>query len=179
MSPPDLVASASRLCTACGLCCNGVLFEIVRLQPSDSVEELVSLGMEIGRKKRGPYFKQPCSFLASCRCLIYDARPLRCRDFRCAQIEEVATETRTEEEALRTIVEAKRRVEEVEELLEEAGNKATGLPLAERYGLAVASVDPVAIRGQRAPLAPLVLAMDRLQEWINEFFRVDPPRPPV
>ncbi|MCX6977422.1 MAG: hypothetical protein NTX04_05655 [Verrucomicrobia bacterium] len=158
MPPPDLVASASRLCTACGLCCNGVLFEIVRLQPSDSVEELASLGMEIGRKKRGPYFKQPCSFLA----------------FRCAQIEEVATETLTEEEALRTIVEAKRRVQEVEELLEQAGNKATGLPLAERYGLAVASVDPEAIRGQ-----PLVLAMDRLQEWINEFFRVDPPRPPV
>jgi len=86
---------------------------------------------------------------------------------------------RTEEEALRTIVEAKRRVQQVEDLLEEAGNKETGLPLAERYGLAVASVDPVAIRGQPAPLAPLVLAMDRLHEWINEFFRVDPPRPPV
>ena len=179
MSPPDLVACASRLCTACGLCCSGVLFEIVRLQPSDSVEELASLGMEIGRKKRGPYFKQPCRFLEDCRCGIYDARPLRCRDFQCAQIEEVATEMRTEEEALRTIVEAKRRVEEVEKLLEQAGNKATGLPLAERYGLAVASVDPEAIRGQPAPLAPLVVAMDRLNEWINQFFRVDPPRPPV
>ena len=28
-------SAASRLCTACGMCCNGVMFHTVRLQPRD------------------------------------------------------------------------------------------------------------------------------------------------
>jgi hypothetical protein len=75
--------SAERLCTACGMCCNGVLFEIVRLQPQDSIKELEKLGMQVNRRKTEPYFKQPCRMLDGCSCTIYEQRPTRCRRFEC------------------------------------------------------------------------------------------------
>ncbi len=124
--------AASRLCTACGMCCNGVLFEIVRLQPQDSVKELEKLGMQINRRKTQPYFKQPCRFLDDCTCTIYEERPTRCRRFECLQLKLLAAEEITEAEAAAKIEEARVQVQRVRDLLAEAGDASTDEALEER-----------------------------------------------
>lgn len=166
MSAAEITDAASRLCTACGLCCNGVLFHIVRLQPGDSVKELESLGMKLSRKKREPYFRQPCSFLNDCTCTQYASRPARCRLFECQQIKRLTVHEVTEAEAGRRIGEAKRSVAEVERLLLELGNADTHLPLLERY-LQVLETDTL-------ELQPIIKAMSGLNALLNEHFRLEP-----
>lgn len=124
--------AASRLCTACGLCCNGVLFEIVRIQPQDSVKALERLGMQINRRKTEPYFKQPCRFLNDCTCAIYEQRPTRCRRFECRQLKLLAEGEITEAEAAAKIAEAKAQVQRIQDLLAEAGDHAVDEALEER-----------------------------------------------
>lgn len=103
MSDPAFTAAASRLCLACGMCCNGVLFQIVRLQAEDSPRELEKLGMALSRKKTEPYFNQPCRFLDNCTCQIYSQRPSRCRQFECRQIVALAGGDTSEAEAAAVI----------------------------------------------------------------------------
>ena len=121
--------AASRLCTACGMCCNGVLFEVVKLHPSDSVKDLSDLGFQLKRKKREPYFSQPCAMLDGCICTVYAARPQRCRRFECRQITDLTNGSITETEAAERITHAKHLVQQVEAQL---APSATPLPLAER-----------------------------------------------
>jgi Fe-S-cluster containining protein len=166
MSAAEITDAASRLCTACGLCCNGVLFQIVRLQPNDSVKQLESLGLSVRRKKREPYFRQPCSFLNDCTCTQYAARPTRCRLFECQQIKHLAAHEVTESEARQRIDEAKRRVAEVERLLLELGNADVHLPLLERYLQALETAAP--------ELQPLIEEMSGLNALLNEHFRLEP-----
>ncbi|GEP42735.1 YkgJ family cysteine cluster protein [Brevifollis gellanilyticus] len=128
----DLRDAASRLCTACGMCCNGVLFEIVRLQPQDDMRGLERLGMEIYRKKKEPYFKQPCRFLEGCTCTIYAQRPTRCRHFECRQLKLLAAEEITESDAMAKITEVQTLVAKVHANLMELGDEAEQDSLDER-----------------------------------------------
>ena len=123
------------------MCCNGVLFQIVRLQPTDSVANLESRGLKLRRKKRAPYFDQPCAMLDGCHCTLYVDRPSRCRAFECQQIQRLAAGETSEEEALAVIVEARHRVAKVESKLAEAVEGSTNLPLLERCALSLAVGD--------------------------------------
>jgi Fe-S-cluster containining protein len=125
-------SAASRLCLSCGMCCNGVLFEIVKLQPEDSIRELEKLGMKVNRKKTEPYFKQPCSFLNDCTCTIYTQRPTRCRGFECSQLKQLALGEITELEAQAKINEARRQVDQIKIMLATAGDTMTADSLTER-----------------------------------------------
>lgn len=165
MTTPETAEAASRLCLNCGLCCNGVLFQIVRLQSTDSVRELESLGMKLNRKKREPYFKQPCGFLDKCTCSIYESRPLRCRLFECQQLHLLADEKVSEREVIQAIEEAKEKVRSVEALLALAGNSSVSLPLSERYDQAMASAGAD---------ENLKVAMESLQQILNANFRIEP-----
>mgnify|MGYP000390824231 CR=1 FL=1 len=124
--------AASRLCTACGLCCSGVLFEIVKLQPEDSIRDLEKLGMQINRKKTEPYFKQPCRFLDDCTCTIYQHRPTRCRRFECFQLKLLAAGDVDEMEVQSKIDEARRQVALIQLRLEKVGENQTEDTLVER-----------------------------------------------
>lgn len=167
MDPNELSAAASRLCTACGMCCNGVLFHIVRLGPQDSVKELEALGMKLGRKKREPYFRQPCAFLKECRCQIYAARPTRCREFECRQLHLLAAREVTEDEVMQLIDEVKTRVARIEDLLGEAGNSASDEPLAERCAQV--------LEAGESEDGELAQAMTGLSGMLSRNFRVQRP----
>lgn len=167
MSSPENTDAAARLCTVCGLCCNGVLFHIVRLQPTDSAKQLEARGMKLSRKKREPYFKQPCSFLTDCTCTQYAARPLRCRLFECRQLKRLADLEITEADALRSIDEVKRSVARVELLLEQSGNTDAHLPMSERYAQVLAS-------GAASVHRDLIEEMSGLNAALNENFRLEP-----
>lgn len=123
-----------QLCVACGLCCSGVLFKDVELQPGDDAAELESLGIELQRLKTKTRFPQPCVALGTdCRCRIYQDRPKRCRDFDCALLK-AAQEGEVEiSVALHTIRAARLRADKVRRLLRELGDTDDFLALSLRF----------------------------------------------
>jgi Fe-S-cluster containining protein len=142
------------------MCCNGVLFQVVRLQPGDSVRELSALGMQLRRKKKEPYFTQPCAFLTpDCTCTIYAARPTRCRQFQCQLLLSLAAEQTTESEAMLTVEKAKTQVAAVTALLPEAD---PSLALTEQVQQAAAAQAP--------QLEALWMAMEQLQSLLASEF---------
>jgi hypothetical protein len=69
--------AASALCTRCGLCCDGTLFDSVPLRAGENTAgELAAV--------TATAFQQPCRALGSDKCCQqYQSRPLACRWFRC------------------------------------------------------------------------------------------------
>ncbi|HZR19013.1 MAG TPA: YkgJ family cysteine cluster protein [Verrucomicrobiae bacterium] len=114
------------LCLSCGLCCNGVLFADVKLQPPDDPKALRVLGMPLqpdGRTRSGPpelqrwRFLQPCAAFDGCRCSIYASRPLYCRKFECLLFKDFDQGKVTKAEALSTIRTARKLADKVDTLL--------------------------------------------------------------
>ena len=168
-------AAAARLCAACGLCCNGVLFHTVQLKPGDSAKQLVALGLKLKRKQGQHYILQPCpAFQESC-CSIYAARPTRCRLFECRQLQQAEAGEITETTALEKIREVRRRVAEMDELLERAGGTNRKRPLSKRFEKVLAEpieslTDPAAVELRHR----LTLAKQELDVILNRDFRITP-----
>ena len=135
MTSPDSLPE--QLCLACGLCCNGVLFKDVELQPGDNAERLRSLGLPVrsARKSKGdPKFSQPCAALcAGNRCRIYAERPARCRQFECALFKSVAADKTELVAALKTVRVTLQRAAQVRRLLRVLGDIDGHLPLSLRF----------------------------------------------
>lgn len=125
---------AARLCAACGMCCNGVLFSGMKVQPDDDLRQLAAFGLRAKRRKDGHILSQPCQAHTGTACRIYENRPHRCRAFDCRQIQRFRSSLETEAGVLEKIVEARALVERVRVLLYEAGetreHKALGVRLA-------------------------------------------------
>ena len=165
---------ASRLCAACGLCCNGVLFQEVHLQPGDSIRAVAALGLRLKSRHGKRYFQQPCrAFRVDC-CSIYDERPTRCREFACRQLRLVAAGDIDEQTALQTIAEARALVGRVEELIEQAGGTNVRKSLRKRFEKVTSEPGSVdlndAAAGARSELEGLYAAMVRL---LASEFRVE------
>jgi Fe-S-cluster containining protein len=139
-----------QLCLACGLCCNGVLFKDVELQPGDDAEQLKSLGLPIREVRRvqrrtggslhskaetrNSKFPQPCAALCDGnRCRIYAERPARCREFECALFKSVASGEIELAAALKTIRAARQRADHVRRLLRALGDTDEYLALSLRF----------------------------------------------
>ncbi|MEO7319834.1 MAG: YkgJ family cysteine cluster protein [Chthoniobacteraceae bacterium] len=173
MEPTEVVLAASRLCSACGLCCNGVMFHTVKMQAGDSPKELAALGLKLKRKSSGQYLLQPCPAFCGTHCSIYDSRPERCRMFECQQLKRVAAGETTETAALECIREAQRRVGELEELLEKAGKTDPKRALSKRYEKVTA--EPVTALSDPEAVAlreRLTGAMRELELMLDREFRV-------
>ncbi|MEO6052825.1 MAG: YkgJ family cysteine cluster protein [Chthoniobacterales bacterium] len=163
---------ASRLCAACGMCCNGVLFHTVRLQPGESPKELLSLGLKLKYKDRAQSLIQPCQAHRDSHCTIYEHRPQRCRLFECRQLRRVASGEITEEAALEKIHDTIGKVDSVNALFERMGNTNGKRPFTKRYKLIMAtpvelSADPeiLELRNQ------LTTAVNELDDVLNRDFR--------
>lgn len=164
---------AARLCAACGMCCNGVLFHTVRILPEDSVGELSARGLKLKRKRKERWLLQPCPAHESNGCSIYAQRPQRCRRFECRQLQRVALGEISEAGALVQIEDVKRRVAAIELLLEQSGKTDPKRPLSKRFDKICAepvdaSLGPEAI-GRREKLTA---AMRELDSILDREFRV-------
>lgn len=133
--PMDL---AAVLCPACGLCCNGVLFGDVELQPADDAAGLAGAGLTLKRKGRKTCFVQPCTAFDGVWCRIYPRRPERCRTFVCRLWMQVQRGESSVEEAMRAIRAARAAVQRVEKLMTQLGQTETHLPLNRRFARVVA-----------------------------------------
>ena len=175
MEPSEFAAAAARLCSACGLCCNGVMFHTVRLQPIDSPKVLAALGLKLKRKKGANYILQPCPAFCGTHCSIYESRPERCRLFECRQLKRVAAGEITEATALERIREVQRRVAEIEELLEKSGSTNRKRPLSKRYEKATAEpLDESADSSTLELRHRLTRGMCELDALLDREFRIVP-----
>ncbi|MDB6116445.1 MAG: Flagellin N-methylase [Verrucomicrobiaceae bacterium] len=160
----DPAQAAARLCMDCGLCCNGVMFDMVMLQPGDNPRALKAHGLKV---KRREHFRQPCIALCGTQCTIYQHRPTRCRLFECQQYQQVAAGTLAEAVAKARIEEVKQQVAHIEPMLEGISGSNPRKSLSQRYASSLA--EPVEATTQRAEL---IEAMEKLQGVLTEHFRV-------
>jgi len=131
--------TVAQLCRQCALCCDGVLFKDVELQPGDDAKQLESLGLPVSKLSsshsafRAQKFPQPCAALDGCLCRVYADRPARCRQFECALLKSVHAGARDVASALRIIENARKRADQVRTLLRECGDANEALALSLRF----------------------------------------------
>ena len=127
---------SERLCSACGMCCDGVFFHSVELQSGDNPRQLSSLGLKLRRKKGVEFFLQPCGAHREedsiCSCAIYAERPIRCHRFNCRLILSVESGGVSEAEAMEAIRVARSQVVRVNELINRVGESNPARSLAHR-----------------------------------------------
>lgn len=139
----DTAAAASRLCLSCGLCCDGTLFQIVRMQPEDSPAELAAIGLRIRHRDSDVWMEQPCAALKRLCCTVYEQRPVRCRKFQCQQLTRLAAGEIDEGDALVRIADTRRLADRVRHLLAQSGYREDGAPLQEQFDrLSSTRIDP-------------------------------------
>jgi Fe-S-cluster containining protein len=173
MNPPDASSAASRLCGQCGMCCNGVMFHTVWLQPGDkSAGKLMALGLKLKFKKKQHYLLQPCAAHNGSECAIYMDRPARCRLFECRQLKRIAKGEITEAMALEKIQDVKRRVGELNALLARAGETNLARPLSKRCDHVTAEpADPADLEAVGLRHA-VTQAMEELDALLDNDFRI-------
>lgn len=134
---------AGKLCLACGLCCNGVIFADVKLQAGDDMERLRAVGLPLqkpGGAENRPRtavtkfkFDQPCAAHDGCHCRIYPDRPLHCRSFECLLLKSVIAGKTAQGEALGLVSKARQRADKVRQFLRELGDREETLALSARF----------------------------------------------
>ena len=165
-TPPT---AAARLCAECGLCCNGAMFHMVILQPSENPRALAALGLKIKRKHSLAYMPQPCRAHSGGCCTVYDQRPQRCRIFECRTLLRLEQGEITEAAAMEKIREARSKLAIVEALLAQAGETRAEHPLAKRCDGAIS--DEASPPAMREALAVAISDFDRL---LDADFRITP-----
>jgi Fe-S-cluster containining protein len=131
------VNQAGQLCVACGLCCDGTLFDLVKLEAGDDASKLKALGLPV-KVSRGAVpitrFPQPCAALCKDRtCRIYADRPWQCRVFECGVFKDAKAGRITWDAALRLVKQARRRADKARRLLRELGDTEEHRGLGERF----------------------------------------------
>lgn len=173
MGTSEASSVASRLCEACGMCCNGVMFHTVILQPGDSGHALKAFGLKVKQRKEKRYIEQPCPAHQNGQCTIYASRPARCRLFECRQLRGVAAGEITETMALEKIQEARYRVQHLEALLEKAGGANPTRPLSKRCeAVTIVPLDASSDEASITFRSELALAFQGLDQMLDQDFRV-------
>lgn len=175
MKAEDYAAAASRICTACGMCCDGTMFQIVKLQTGDRPSELGKLGLKV-RSRDGEFFmEQPCPALRDTCCTVYEKRPARCRLFHCQQLRLMDGDHTTEREVMTVIASARELVEQVNSLILQNGLREDGQALLDRYERVMstpvdAKMEPDLAEARHG----LDAAMQKLRRLLNREFRPPP-----
>ena len=163
--------AVGQLCPACGLCCNGVLFADVKLQPADNLAILSVRGLLPQPKRRKPTIPQPCACFDGKLCSVYKDRPTRCRSFECGTLKRVQSGELAAPEALQLIRKTRTQVEVVRKLMRRLGDKDEHLPLSRRFAQIMAQ--PLDLSGDEDLIedrARLMLAVDTLMDVSHTHF---------
>lgn len=131
------------VCGACGLCCNGGLFNDVELKRRDRTDDLAAMGATLFIKENGRRaLAQPCPALEEDgACCVYDSRPTRCQQFECRVLKSTLKGRVSIDEALEVVETTRAEYDRVASLLDQLAPDSRGAPLQLRW-----------IRWQRLPL---------------------------
>lgn len=112
------LSTASRLCLACGMCCDGTVYGVARLD-HDEIPTAVANGFRACTAPNGAdAFDFPCSHLDGKACTIYDRwRPRVCGEYFCTLQERVGADEMTEAQALETIAATLKSRDQLREVL--------------------------------------------------------------
>ena len=162
------VEQGQDLCRACGLCCDGTLFDLVKLEPTDDARKLKQLGLPVTHargKAAVARFPQPCVALCADRaCRVYADRPWQCRIFECGVFKDAKMGRITFAAALRLVTQARRRSEKVRRLLRELGDTDEHRALGERFHRTSERLESgLADDAAKAKYADLSLAVHQLK----------------
>jgi hypothetical protein len=165
---------AEEICLACGLCCNGVIFADVKLQPGDDEERLRSFGLPVcppRSARQPPFLSQPCAALEGCWCRVYADRPKYCRQFECVLLKSVVAGRTQPTEALRIIVAARDRADKVTRLLRALGDRDEHVALSARFRRTSARLKPMDLSEETAnTYGQLTLAVHDLNLLMGDAF---------
>lgn len=129
--------TVEELCLACGLCCDGTLFDHVQLGPDDDARKLKTLGLPVAASRsKSPVtrFVQPCTGLCPDRtCRLYADRPRQCRDFECGVYKDAKAGRIGFTAALRQVERARQQADNIRRLLRTLGDTEETRPLGERF----------------------------------------------
>ncbi|HWC00590.1 MAG TPA: YkgJ family cysteine cluster protein [Bryobacteraceae bacterium] len=164
-----------NLCLACGLCCDGTLFDLVKLEPSDDARGLKALGLPVTVSRgKSPVarFPQPCAALCADRsCRVYASRPHQCRIFECGVFKEAKAGRIGADAALRLVKQARRRADRIRQLLRELGDTDEHRALGERFHRTSERLEsPQADEAAKAKYADLSLEVHQLKLQAYEKF---------
>lgn len=161
---------STSLCLECGLCCNGVIFADVELQPAEA-QRLKAQSL-VSSQDNGPVkLLQPCAAFDGCRCRIYSDRPTYCRQFECLLLKNVQSGKVTRLAASRIVRTAKDRAEKVRTLLRELGDTDEQNALSLRFQRAAKRYEKEPVAEDKAEVyADLTLAVHELNLLLREAF---------
>jgi hypothetical protein len=133
----EAVNLGEQLCSACAMCCDGTLFDLVKLEGSDDAQKLKSLGLPI-KVSRGKTpivrFPQPCAALCQdLKCRVYADRPWQCRIFECGVFKAVKAGAMPLSTAQRLVKQTRQRANKARRLLRELGETDEHRALGERF----------------------------------------------
>ncbi len=112
---------AGALCTACGACCNGTLFDEVPLA-AEEVELGVRLRLPIVPSGEEAAMALPCPRLEVATCTVYPDRPSTCRTYKCGLLEELERGSVSSEEAHAHVGALREAAQHARALLPESGS---------------------------------------------------------
>jgi Fe-S-cluster containining protein len=173
------VTPSEQLCLACGLCCDGTLFDGVQLEGGDDAKQLKALGLPVAFSRgRNPVarFPQPCAALCADRtCRLYTDRPRQCRVFECGVFKEMQAGRTEFDAALRLVKKTRRQADRVRQLMRRLGETDEHRALGERFHrlqhrMEAEPTDEAA----RALFADLSLAVHRLKLLAHDKFYTRP-----
>ena len=169
------VTSGEKLCLACGLCCDGTLFDNVRLGPGDDAKKLKALGLPVSvSRAQTPitFFRQPCAALCADRtCRVYADRPGQCRTFECGVFKAAQAGRITSAAALKLVKQARRRADKIRRLLRQLGDTEEHRPLSERFRRTQRRLESgIAAKAAADTFAELGLAIHGLNLLAHEKF---------
>lgn len=129
--------SGEDLCRACGLCCDGTLFDGVKLEAHDDAQKLKALGLPITTSRgKTPVarFPQPCGALCADRsCRLYANRPWQCRVFECRVFKDATAGRIPFTTAFGLVRRMRKRADKARRLLRELGDTDERVALNERF----------------------------------------------
>jgi Fe-S-cluster containining protein len=119
------------------MCCDGTLFDLVKLERGDDAGKLKALGLAISLSRgKTPVarFPQPCSALCEDRtCRVYAERPWQCRTFECQMLKDAKAGRIKFPAAVLLVKRARRQADKIRRLLRELGDTDENRALGERF----------------------------------------------
>lgn len=181
---------AEAICLKCGLCCNGVIFADVKLQPAERLtvaEALESMPRATdlfpaadGRTPAvvpaaivtpSKCLAQPCAAFDGRLCRIYADRPKYCRQFECALLKRVKEGHHFAAAALVSIRSARKKAGVVRGLLRLLGDTDERTALAARFRRATERAEQSDLEGEPAArFGKLTRAMHELNHMLASTF---------